>query len=115
MWVWIIVGALALIILYTFLALPNIGCDPLQRIFFYDVDGWSVTHVLLFMILGYLYPMNLLLFFALGVLWECIELCIGYALTTDRRFWFSRTSDIVANGIGLLLGYTFAYLSGRVM
>ena len=120
MWVWIIVGALILIYLYGEIKGPVFGCDPLQRTLFYDIDGWSVTHVLLFMILGYLYPNNLLLFFALGVLWECAEWCIGYLRVEGMlapkhgRYWFSRTSDIIANAVGLLLGYGLAYLAGRV-
>lgn len=118
MWVWIIVGALVLIILYVLIVLPNLPCDPLQKAIAPGVDGWSVTHVLLFTILGYLYPSNILLFFFLGVLWELAEWVIGIVRSDithkEETYWINRTSDLIANGVGLLLGYGLAYLSGSV-
>jgi len=70
------------------------------------LTGWRISHLLLHMILGIIYPDKLLLFFTLGVIWEVIEYLIG-AYSSDK-WWggsvWAHAQDIIANTLGFLLG-----------
>jgi hypothetical protein len=68
--------------------------------------GWRISHLLLHMVLGIVYPDKFPLFFSLGVTWEVVEYTIG-ALSSDD-WWgediWAHVQDIIANTIGFLLG-----------
>lgn len=86
----------------------------------YDIlrDGWAISHFVLFMIVGYMYPQIHYMIFAsfLGVLWEAIEYgvrdtsifpssCVQNMITNNStRWWYGRWQDIVMNSYGLLVG-----------
>jgi len=94
-----------------------------------DLDGWSVSHLLFFMMIGYLYPNQLYLAFVLGVCWELFESLYGEkrprflggfgdCATTDPNvqygpWWYGRMSDIVMNLMGLLIGASIKLSSNQ--
>lgn len=101
--------------------------DPLMnKLGVGDLDGWSIAHLLFFMVLGYMYPDTFLISMGLGVGWEAFEHFLGKqrpgylggfgdCITTDPAleegpWWFGRVSDIGMNALGFLLG---AYLRQR--
>ena len=74
-----------------------------------DFDGWAMSHFILYFILGYLYPDNLLLFTLIGVLWEFLEQCVHVKSLYDdepikEKWWVGKMSDIGVNSFGLILG-----------
>jgi len=96
--------------------------DPLTKSFFgepYDkyLDGWGITHFLLFCLLAYLFSDKLIYIFLLGVAWELIEFSVKdkpfylskckYTLRTNKGtgWWYGRWQDIVMNSLGMLTGY----------
>lgn len=111
----IFILAIALIFLYGL----TLKCCPLKDnlqtkiIPGTDIDWWSVLHIVLFAILGYLFPGNFLMFFLLGAVWEVIEwgtgnpdlreALLGFKFR-DNKYWFGRVSDILMNGVGLAIG-----------
>jgi len=84
------------------------------------LDGWGISHLLFFALLGYLYPQYIWFSFVLGVLWELLEYSFKshpfylsgckYNMTTHKGegWWYGRWQDIVMNSIGLLCGYAIA-------
>jgi cell shape-determining protein MreD len=101
--------------------------DPLTKSFFpYPVnqflDGWGISHLLFFTMLGFLYPNAeyVLYSFVLGVIWELIEYSIKdhpfylskckYNVGTENKnhWWYGRWQDIIMNSIGLLVGSIMA-------
>lgn len=97
--------------------------DPLMRkLGVGDLDGWSIAHLIFFMVLGYMYPDTFLVAMGLGVGWEAFEHFLGKqrpgflggfgdCITTDPAlegpWWFGRLSDIGMNMFGFLLGAYF--------
>jgi len=95
--------------------------DPLQtKLGIWDLDGWSLSHLLFYMFIGYHFKGKYLIAaFLLGVLWELFEHYYGEErpgwlggygdcdMQTDRldgSWWYGKWSDIVINLIGLVLG-----------
>ncbi len=80
------------------------------------LDGWGISHLLFFAILGYLFPTKLLFSFFLGALWELLEYSMGnrpipfikckHNLKTHKGedWWYGRWEDIVMNTAGLWIG-----------
>ena len=101
--------------------------DPLMnKLGILDLDGWSITHFVFFLSLGYFFPDTIVLSMSLGIGWELFEQLIGKArpgmlggfgdcVTTDPgihgSWWFGRLSDIVMNASGFLLGM---YISNTI-
>lgn len=96
--------------------------DPLEKKIV-ELDGWSMTHIIWNMLIGYLFPKTneLIIVFILGLLWELFEHYAGKQrqgwlggygdcndLLTDNtktgNWWYGKYSDIICNTIGLLLG-----------
>ncbi len=90
-----------------------------------EVDGWSVSHLLFFALLGYLYPGHHLQFLIVGGLWEVVESALGQnrlevsgkrvQLIGDQAedgsptgkkdaYWYGKESDIVMDALGYALG-----------
>ena len=95
--------------------------DPLQtKLGIGDLDGWSLSHLLFFMFIGYHFKGKYLIAaFFIGVLWELFEHYYGEErpgwlggygdcdMRTDSlegNWWYGKWSDIVMNLIGLVLG-----------
>jgi hypothetical protein len=89
--------------------------DVLQtKLGLFDLDGWSVSHLLFFMLIGYNYgDKYLVAAFILGVIWEIFEQLYGGKLSRwwfdsrplERKWWYGKHSDIIINTSGLLIGY----------
>lgn len=47
-----------------------------------DLSGWTISHFVLFFILGFLFPNCLMILVIAGLLWELVEYSIGYILKT---------------------------------
>jgi hypothetical protein len=81
------------------------------------LDGWGISHLLFFALLGYLFPKQLLFSFFLGVIWELVEYSVGnrpihfikcqHILKTHKgEDWgYGRWQDIVMNATGLWIGF----------
>lgn len=90
---------------------------------------WQLSHFILYAILASIYPNHVYLLFGLSIVWELIELLLGYftngtsklynflnnilfknennKLTydlPDNHFWYASHYDIIANGAGILAG-----------
>lgn len=94
-----------------------------------DIDGWSVTHLMFFGLLGVLYPGKHLQFLTIGVLWEVIETALGQnklevsgrrlqlvgdqdsdgnTTGNDDAYWYGKESDIVVDMAGYCIGSAYA-------
>ena len=48
--------------------------DPLEtQLGVGELDGWSGSHFILFLVIGYLYPDEYIFAFVMGVIWELFE------------------------------------------
>jgi hypothetical protein len=119
----ILVSAMLFVCVYGHLRCKLGFHDPLSpKLYIGDLDGWSMTHLLLFTIVGYMFPGRELgaIAFLCGVFWELVEHLLGKSRPSwlggwggceaaefekeNANWWFGRHSDIVVNGAGLLLG-----------
>lgn len=84
-----------------------------------DIDIWSISHFILFVILGYNFPSYIPLFIVFGAAWEGIEELTGnpkvrkifLGETIDPKgdvFWYSKISDILVDVVGLIVGYVMS-------
>ena len=98
--------------------------DPLEnklRISHLELDGWSLSHIMFFMLMGYLYSNTFIKTMLLGISWEIFEHIYGKQrpgwlggyggkcnnMATDREdgnWWYGKWSDIVCNAFGFLVG-----------
>jgi hypothetical protein len=104
--------------------------DPLARPIYshpilQDIDGWSISHLVFFGILGLLYPNHHLQFLTVGALWEVIETGLGQnklevsgkrlqligdqdvngaPTGKDDAYWYGKESDIVVDIFGYSVG-----------
>lgn len=112
-------GAIFLICVYGHMRCKYKFFDPLSmKLGVGDLDGWSVTHFVLFLVSGRMFPDKKLLLFVYGVLWEAIEHLLGrsrpswlggWAACEDNPnseyiegWWFGRLSDLAVNAAGLV-------------
>ena len=82
--------------------------DPLLRNVheYIPVDRWIFSHFMVFMIAGAVYPKQGLKLFGIGVIWEIIEVILGYIYNnkSDFTWWYGSYKDPIANGLGILVG-----------
>lgn len=115
-------SCIALIVMYgTYRCKNSSFTDPLTFAFLpppFDkyFDGWGLSHLGFFLLLGFLFPAKLLFSFGLGVAWELVEYSMkgrpfyltrcNYVVKTHsgEGWWYGRWQDIVMNGLGLLIG-----------
>tara|TARA_B100000427_G_scaffold296952_1_gene277002 strand:- start:399 stop:824 length:426 start_codon:yes stop_codon:yes gene_type:complete len=88
----------------------------------WDLDGWSLSHFVFFVIISAQFPEKNYLIIAgiFGILWELFEYYYGKhrpgwlggdcrKLATDKgkdsNWWYAKISDIVMNILGLYCGY----------
>ncbi len=90
-------------------------------------DGWTILHVLLYLLFGYFFPDRHLLFLIVSIIWELFETYLGthklmingkrFVLIgktdldgnltgedDDNDFWYGRISDVAFNMLGYTLG-----------
>ena len=94
---------------------------------FADCDGcdlWAITHILLYIVLGYMYPDKLFILMLIGIVWEIIEVRIGkiklqilgFDVPDDNaiikngqiHWFFGRVTDIAFNLSGAIIGAEIA-------
>jgi hypothetical protein len=94
-----------------------------------DIDGWSISHLLFFGLLGVLYPGHHLQFFLVGAGWEIVETVLGQnelklsgrriqlvgdqdaeggPTGKDGAFWYGKESDVLMDVFGYAVGSCFA-------
>lgn len=83
-----------------------------------NVTGWSFTHFILYLILGYFYSgIEEMFFFTLvGISFEIYEEAKKEFLEMygiRNSWWTGCVSDISSNSLGLILGNYLAYISGK--
>jgi len=126
-------GILCAICVFSILAYQAFRCheknkdfkDPLLIQYgIWDIDGWSITHIVFFALLGYLYTKHFVIIMIMGILWELIEDNVMHILTKDISFlnckilttdnvnsktnniwWFGRFSDVLMDLFGFGIGY----------
>ena len=96
-----------------------------NKIGIFDLDGWSISHLLFFTLIGYLFPHKnyILLAFIFGILWELFEHFYGKnrpgwlggygdcdkKLKSDKNedgnWWYGKPTDILMNALGLIIGF----------
>ena len=105
----------------------NMSDADLMLYKFADCDGcdlWALSHVLLYMVLGYMYPNRLFILLILGILWEIFEVKIGkiklemlgFNVPDDEvivkdgsiHWFFGRVTDIAFNLSGAIIGAEIA-------
>lgn len=95
---------------------------------FSNIDGWSFTHFLFFMVLGYIYPGHYKEAILVGVGWEVFESTLGQNQIkisgkriqmvgsqsdgvydeNDNAYWYGKGSDIIMDLLGYIVGDTLA-------
>ena len=94
--------------------------DPLENKILFELDGWSMTHYLFFMLVGFIYPQKFIITMIIGIIWELFEHFYGknrpgwlggYGdcnnLATDKisgNWWYGKWSDILCNSAGFITG-----------
>jgi len=88
------------------------------------INGWLISHFIVFMIAGYTYPDQFYFIMLMGIFWEFIEMCIGYIKyipilknimynneilgntlrAKDENWWYGQYEDIIVNLFGLVIG-----------
>lgn len=122
--------AVMFIILYGFFLRRTKTRDVLAKQIYHhpicqEIDGWSITHLVFFGILGFLYPGQHLQFLVVGVLWEIIETGLGQnklevsgkrlqligeqdsegnPTGKEDAYWYGKESDIVMDVTGYTIG-----------
>ena len=103
MYILLVIFPPIIIILYYSLLKKYPGIkDPLEESFLNIkyLKGWIISHILFFMLIGYLYPKTLVISMTLGVIWEIIE-----GIDFNSPWWYGQSIDINANFIGFIIGY----------
>ena len=94
-----------------------------------DIDGWSISHLLFFGILGIFFPGKHLQFLIVGTGWEIIETVLGQnklevsgkrlqligdqdnegnTTGNDDAYWYGKESDIIMDVLGYCIGSAWA-------
>lgn len=99
--------------------------DPLEIDVDFHINGWSISHYVLFTIVGYNFPKSFFFAMFMGVLWEIIEHMIGTfkpsilkytncnrkstkessSDTAGKYWWYGKKEDIVVNFLGFITGH----------
>ena len=85
--------------------------DPLIHNFFdnnMDLNGWSITHFIVFSIAGYYGHKNIIYILFVGIMWEITEVYLSFMnknLTDNHPdWWYGSYSDIIVDFLGLMTG-----------
>jgi hypothetical protein len=122
------------IILYGYFLRKTKTQDVLaKRIFHHpicqEIDGWSISHLVFFGLLGFLFPGHYLQFLLVGIGWEVIETGLGqhqFEVSGKRlqligeqdeegnstgeknAYWYGKESDILVDALGYAIGSVLA-------
>lgn len=77
-----------------------------------DLDWWSVTHFIFYIILGFMFPHLWYILIILGISWELIEFGVSKIEKTyfTSNYWRGRWSDLVVNTFGFIVGLSLRYI-----
>ena len=94
--------------------------DPLENEILYKLDGWSATHFIWYLIVGYFFPKTFVTTTIVGIGWELFEQYYGKErpgwlgsygdctnLATNNvsgNWWYGKWTDIICNTTGFLIG-----------
>lgn len=81
--------------------------DPLLSKLFIssDFDQWQLSHFIVYMIAASLYPHYKYTLLVFGVIWEIVEVFLGHIYAgSNSVWWYGTPKDIIANGLGILVG-----------
>lgn len=68
-------------------------------------DKWQLSHFIVYMIAASLYPHYKYTLFGLGIIWEIVEVLLGHIYASSNSvWWYGTPNDIIANGLGILVG-----------
>jgi|ETNvirnome_6_100_1030635.scaffolds.fasta_scaffold02491_7 hypothetical protein len=85
-------------------------------------DGWSISHFLFYMLLGYKFPKELVFTMILGLIWESVEWATSHTnwkilssmrgvsqcnVGTDTigdHWFYAKFSDLILNFLGFMIG-----------
>jgi hypothetical protein len=100
-----------------FLKYYNAATDTVFTISNCDFDWWSVSHFMLYTILGFAFPHLWLLLAICSISWELLEFMSGYIEHnyvrknhTDPIYWCGKWSDLLVNSAGFLTGLFIRYI-----
>ena len=99
--------------------------DPLEHNVNIYIDGWLITHYVLFIIIGFNFPKAFYFAMIMGILWEIFEHIIGeykpsilnnitncnrksftnFSEPNGRYWWYGKKEDIIINFLGFVTGY----------
>jgi hypothetical protein len=94
--------------------------DPLNKILLqrgeHALCGWGISHFVMYLIIGYLFPDCWQEATILGIIWELIEYAIGFFFINEdtqpgvkyKIWWSGSVQDIVLNTAGLAVGVLLA-------
>jgi len=123
----IIIGVVIAIgyFLYVYAFSQNIiHTDPFNKSWFsvgpIQFGFWPLSHFILYLILGFLFPECWLILMILGIIWEGIEFLTGVLLEKEQKhrndvlysgkWWRGNLYDPLFNGLGLLTGWYISTL-----
>jgi hypothetical protein len=72
------------------------------------VNGWLISHYVVFFLAGYFYPTTFKLAMIIGIIWEICEYIIGYCskIMSDSlgSWWYGQYQDVIVNLLGFISG-----------
>jgi hypothetical protein len=79
-------------------------------------DWWSVSHVMLYIVLGFAFPHLWVLLIVISISWELLEhlsSCFERQYIHkpgDPVYWCGKWSDLIVNSFGFIIGLTMRYI-----
>ncbi len=112
--IWALV-CICIIVLYQFIHIKldnTLTYDPMLITYGNTfIDGWLISHFVVFMAAGYFYPNTFALAMMIGIGWEVLECVFGYIIYyleyntyQLHNWWFGQYKDVIANYMGFLFG-----------
>lgn len=116
---WFAVLCILLIIGYQLL-IQSINHETLVDPLLYDINGtfingWLISHYVVFFLAGYFYPTTFKLAMIIGIIWEICEYIIGYfsknmsdslgiRIKKTKNWWYGQYKDVIVNLLGFISG-----------
>lgn len=95
------------------------------------IDWWSISHIILYIYFGYIFPEYFVEFLLIGIFWEIFEsftavgtkyinktfnclnsnniFCKYIKKISSYDYWYGKFDDVVMNMIGFLIGVILIY------
>lgn len=101
--------------------------DPLERkIGLGSLDGWSLTHIIFYTVIGYMFPDKIIQTMLFGIVWEIFEnlygkyrptwfdpACRHMTISDDGKpkvWWYGKWTDLFCNSFGFFIGYSLSFI-----